>query len=87
MEECNHAATYYFVVKDTAMEIKSYMLQFLTVKKPHNKKPKPQKHIHTNPQMQLQRCEKALGFSDSLIAETKVRKENMTPTSKQGKVM
>lgn len=89
VEECNHAATYYFVVKDTAMETKSYMLQFLTVKKKknHNKKLKPQKHIHTNPQMQLQRCEKALGFSDSLIAETKVRKENMTPTSKQGKVM
>lgn len=31
VEECNHTATYYFVVKDTAMEIKSYMLQFLTV--------------------------------------------------------
>lgn len=37
--------------------------------------------------MQLHHCKKALAFSDSLIAETKVRKENLTPTSKQGKVM
>lgn len=66
---------------------KLHVAIFNSLKKKHNKKTKPQKHIHTNPQMQLQRCEKALGFSDSLIAETKVRKENMTPTSKQGKVM
>jgi len=36
--------------------------------------------------MQLHHRNKAQAFSDSLIAETKVRKENMTPTSKQGKV-
>lgn len=61
-----------------SMEIKKYMLQFLTLKKTKNK------YIHTKPQMQLHHRKKALAFTDSLIAETKVKKENLTPTS-QGK--
>lgn len=50
VEECNHTATYYFVVKDTAMEIKSYMLQFLTVKKnPQQKNKTTKTHSHKSP--------------------------------------